>query len=296
MTKQTDYVAVAMAKDDQIVAYAATTRNLVEELRQRHDTWPVTTAALGRVATVAAVLTCTLKSDQHQVTLQIHGDGPAGKILVVAMGDGSVRGYVDEPHVDLPLNAQGKLDVGGAVGREGSLYVVKDLGLKSPYRGTVPLISGEIGEDFTYYFTISEQTPSAVAVGVLVDVDTSVAAAGGLFIHALPGAASQDLETIEQTLARWPSVTSLLRDGYTPEDLLQQVLGDDVRILARRPVSFKCSCSRDRLARVLLSLGKQEIDNLIREQGHAELICHFCSSHYEFDVMELSELSNQASQ
>ncbi len=292
--KEMDYVVVATARGGQVAAYAATTRGLVEEMRRRHDTWPVVTAALGRVATVGAILTSTLKEERHQITLQVNGDGPAGRILVVATGTGDIRGYADEPHVHLPLNERNKLDVSGAVGKNGSLYVIKDLGLKEPYRGMVPITSGEIGEDFTYYFAVSEQTPSAVAVGVLVDVDLSVLAAGGILIHILPGAHDQDIAELEQILSDLPAVSSLLRDGLTPEDILYRVFPRDLRILERKEVRFQCNCGKDRLGRVLISLGKQELENLIEEQGHAELVCHFCSEKYYFSGDELKDLRDHA--
>lgn len=294
MTQTQDYVVVATAKDGGILAYAATTRHLVDELQRRHDTWPVVTAALGRVATMGALLTAGLKHPQHEITLQVQGGGPIGKIVVVATGLGTVKGYVDEPHLDFPLNEFGKLDVKRAVGQEGFLYVLKDLGLQEPYRGSVPIVSGEIGEDFTYYFAVSEQTPSAVATGVLVAPELSVLAAGGLLLQVLPDAAEEVIAAVEKGIAELPQVTNLLVQGEDPETMLRRVLGEDVKILSRHPVAFSCSCSRERLGRVLLSLGKQELTDLLEEQGHAELVCHFCSERYLFDGEELRVLRDSA--
>ncbi|PWI58463.1 Hsp33 family molecular chaperone HslO [Sulfoacidibacillus thermotolerans] len=294
MSNVQDYVIVATGREGRVLAYAAVTRSLVDELQRRHDTWPVVTAALGRVATMGALFTPTLKHEHHQVTLQIQGNGPAGKIVVVATGEGTVRGYVEHPHIDLPLNSAGKLDVGGAVGHEGALYVVKDLGLREPYRGHVPLVSGEIGEDFAYYFAASEQVPSAVAVGVLVAPDLSVLAAGGFVIQMLPEATPSDIAYVEEQVAQLPQVTSLLHEGDKPEDLLRRVLGDDMKVLARRPLIFACTCSKERLGRVLLSLGKQELTEILEEQGQAELICHFCNAKYLFDHEELMHLRDEA--
>lgn len=290
-----DYVIVATAREGRVLLYAATTRELVDELRMRHDTWPVVTAALGRTVTVGAMLTPTLKDDRFQVTLQVSGRGPVGRIVVVATGAGTVRGYADEPHVALPPSVEGKLDVGRAVGHDGSLYVIKDLGLREPYRGMVPLVSGEIGEDFTYYFAVSEQTPTAVAVGVLVDTDHSVLAAGGLIAQLMPGADEADAEAVERAVAALPPVTTLLRAGSRPEDILDRLFGAGaVSVLARKTVRFACTCGKERLSRVLVSLGEAELRGLLEEKGEAELVCHFCSSRYRFDAAELAGLLREA--
>lgn len=289
-----DHIVVATAKNDRVLAYAADTRELVEELRSRHDTWPVATAALGRVATVGALLTPTLKEVADQITLQVQGDGPLGKIVVVAAGDASVRGYVEEPHVDLPSNALGKLDVGRGVGQNGFLYVIKDLGLKEPYRSGVPLIAGEIGEDFTYYFAVSEQTPSVVAVGVLVDTDLSVLAAGGLLLHVLPGVDESTVAELETAISSLPSVTSLLHQGESPQDILRRLFATDLRILETRSVRFACTCGRARLANVLVTLGAKELSDMLVEQGQAELVCHFCGERYLYETDELQILIEKA--
>ena len=289
-----DYVVVATAKNDHILAYATTTKGITGELSRRHDTWPVATAALGRVVSVASMLFATLKDKRHQITLQVQGGGPLGTLLVVVTGEGLIRGYVTEPHVDLPLNQKGKLPVGEAVGNNGSLYVIKDLGLREPYRGSVPLVSGEIGDDFTYYFTASEQQPSAVAVGVLVGTDLSVLASGGVIVQLLPGASEEDIVDAEKALQELPQVSSLLHEGITPEEILERLFSGDVKILERTPVEFRCTCNKPRLASVLVSLGQVELDQMIQEDNGAELVCHFCSEKYYFNKKELIELKEQA--
>lgn len=289
-----DYVVVATAKNDHILAYATTTKGITGELARRHDTWPVATAALGRVVSVASMLFATLKDKRHQITLQVQGGGPLGTLLVVVTGEGLIRGYVTEPHVDLPLNQKGKLPVGEAVGNNGSLYVIKDLGLREPYRGSVPLVSGEIGDDFTYYFTASEQQPSAVAVGVLVGTDLSVLASGGVIVQLLPGASEEDIVDAEKALQELPQISSLLHEGITPEEILERLFSGDVKILERTPVEFRCTCNKPRLASVLVSLGQVELDQMIQEDNGAELVCHFCSEKYYFNKEELIELKEQA--
>ncbi len=290
MTNTEDRIVTATGFSGSVLAYVCSTKNLVEELRRRHDLWPVVTAALGRTATVGAILGSSLKHSEHQVTIQIQGDGPIGKMLVVATGERTVRGYADEPHIELPLKANGKLDVGQAVGTDGSLSVIKDMGLREPYRGSVPLVSGELGEDFTYYFAISEQTPSAVSVGVLVDRDYSVKSAGGLILQVLPGATEQIVSDMETALQSLPSMTSMLDAGESLIDILQRIFGSDYKVLDEHPVHFACTCSKPRLAGILVSLGKDELVSLLEDQGQAELICHFCEEHYQFSGSELADL------
>lgn len=293
MTITEDRIITATGYNGAVLAYAASTRELVEELRQRHDTWPVVTAALGRTATVGAIMGATLKHPHHQVTIQIHGDGPIGKILVVATGEGTVRGYAEEPHVELALKPNGKLDVGQAVGTDGSLSVIKDMGLRDPYRGSVPLVSGELGDDFTYYFAVSEQTPSAVSVGVLVDRDYSVKRAGGLILQVLPGATEEIVDLMEKSLQGLPSMTTMLDQGESLVDILKRVFGADFKVLDEQPVHFACTCSQSRLASILRSLGKDELQSILEEQGEAELICHFCEERYQFSGSDLEEMIHQ---
>lgn len=289
-----DGIWIATGLQGHALAYAAYTAQLVGEMQQRHDTWPVVTAALGRVATVSAMMAAGLKHEDHQITVQVTGDGPIGKVLVVATGAGHVRGYAVEPHVELPLNERSKLDVGGAIGQNGYLAVLKDLGLKEPYQGSVPLVSGEIGEDFTYYFAVSEQQPTAVAVGVLVNRDYSVWTAGGVIVQMLPGATEEEVTQVETAVANLPNVTTLLRDGETPQDIVRRIFGDDVQWLDHKPVRFQCSCNRDRLERVLLSLGREELDAILKEQGEAELVCHFCGDRYHFTAHDIVALRDAA--
>ncbi|MDI3328276.1 MAG: Hsp33 family molecular chaperone HslO [Alicyclobacillaceae bacterium] len=288
-----DYIVRATAVSGKVRAYAARTTALVEELRRRHGTWPVATAALGRTVTAAAMMGAMLKGTER-LTVQIRGSGPLGEIVADADAAGYVRGYVREPRVDLPLNAAGKLDVASAVG-EGFLHVIKDLGLREPYRGSVPLISGEIGEDFAYYFAVSEQIPSGVGVGVLVEPPDRVKQAGGFIVQLFPGLPEEEVARLEEAIARLPAVTTLLDRGLTPEELLQSMV-PDVQLLDRVPVSFRCRCSRERMERVLVALGRDELESLYREQGGAEIHCHFCAEIYRFSREELQRLIERAAE
>lgn len=273
-------------------AFAVRTTVLVEELRRRHDTWPTATAALGRTLTAGAMMGAMLKGEER-LTIQVKGNGPLGQIVVDANAKGEVRGYVNEPHVHLPSNSMGKLDVAGAVGREGFLHVTKDLGLKDPYRGSVPIISGELGEDFTYYFAVSEQTPSAVGLGVLVARDNSVIVAGGFIVQILPGLSDEELTLIEQAVGAMPPVTSLLDQGLELDEMLRRLL-PDVEILEQMDINFQCHCSRERVEQTLVSLGKSELEQLIEEDGQAEVVCHFCNEKYTFEKEELQQILNKA--
>jgi molecular chaperone Hsp33 len=282
-----DYLIRATAFDGKLRAFAANTTGIVEELRRRHDTTPVATAALGRTATAGVMMGAMLKGEER-LTIQVKGDGPIGQIVVDADAKGEVRGYVDNPHVDLPLNERGKLDVSGAVG-EGYLHVIKDLGLKEPYRGSIPIVSGELGEDFTYYFAKSEQTPSAVALGVLVATDYSVQVSGGFILQLLPGLEEEEIAAIEQKLAKLPPITTLMAGGEDLEEVLKRMV-DSVTILERTDIRFQCKCSRERVERTLLSLGREEIEQIIREDGKAELVCHFCNEAYAYNGEQLHSL------
>jgi molecular chaperone Hsp33 len=287
-----DYLVRAIGLDGRIRAFAALTKDVVEEIRSRHDNWPVTTAAVGRTATACVMMGAMLKGDER-LTIQIKGGGPIGQIVADADAHGHVRAYCTEPHVNLPLNEKGKLDVAGAVGRDGFLYVIKDLGLKEPYRGSVPLVSGELGEDFTHYFTYSEQTPSAVGVGVLVDRDLSVRTAGGFIIQLLPGVEEDKITELENNLQQLPQLTTLLDQGMTPEKILQTLIPGDVTILDTTPIEFYCTCSKERLEQVLISLGKEELESILDEQGQAEVTCQFCMERYQFDADSLKSLIDQ---
>lgn len=282
-----DYLIRATAFDGKLRAFAVNTTGIVEELRRRHNTTPVATAALGRTATAGVMMGAMLKGEER-LTIQVKGDGPIGQIVVDADAKGEVRGYVDNPQVDLPLNERGKLDVSGAVG-EGYLHVIKDLGLKEPYRGSIPIVSGELGEDFTYYFAKSEQTPSAVALGVLVATDYTVQVSGGFILQLLPGLDEEEIAAIEEKLANLPPVTTMMAGGDDLEDVLKRMV-DSVTVMERMDIRFQCKCSRERVERTLLSLGREEIEQIIREDGKAELVCHFCNEAYAYNGEQLHNL------
>lgn len=284
-----DYAVRATAFQGKVRGFAAVTTHMLGEMQQRLHTWPVASAALGRTVSTAAMMGMMLKNKSDKLTIQIQGDGPLGQIVVDADSQGTVRGYVTHPAVDLPLNAVGKLDVAKAVGA-GTLNVVKDLGLKEPYRGSVRLISGELGEDFTYYLTVSEQIPSAVGVGVLVDRDASILASGGFIIQMMPGAEEELIRELEAKISETPSVTELLQEGARPEDLLTRILGEETNILAEQPLRFQCHCSRERIRNTLKSLGPKELQSIIEEKGEAEVICHFCNEVYQVSKEELESL------
>lgn len=287
-TKNKDILIRGTAFNGKVRAFAVTTTNVVEELRRRHDTYPTATAAMGRTVTAAAMMGAMLKNEE-KLTVKVKGDGPIGHIVADANAKGEVRGYVKEPHVHLPSNSQGKLDVKGAVGTTGFLNVTKDLGLKEPYHGSVPLISGELGDDFTYYFALSEQTPSAVGLGVLVDTDNSVIVAGGFIIQLLPGLSEAEITQIEQAISQMPPVTSLLDQGMGLEEMLSWLL-PDVKVLAEMDIHFSCTCSRERVENTLISLGKDELMELVEEGQETEVICDFCREQYVVTTDELQEL------
>ena len=286
-----DQIIRVLAKNAPVKASVITARDMVERARQIHRTLPVATAALGRTLMAASMMGNQLKEDNGSVTLRIKGDGPLGGITAVADSAGNARGYVVNPAVDLPLKGPAKLDVGSAVGRDGSLTVIKDLNLKEPYVGTVPLVSGEIAEDITSYFAESEQIPTACALGVLVDVDQSVLCAGGYLIQLLPGADDAAISAIERGIARVGPVTEALRGGLDARGLVEQVLSEfELEELSAEPVEYRCYCSRDRVTRALISMGREELEALIREQGRAELTCQFCDKVYHYTKEELEGL------
>lgn len=290
-----DLLVRGTAWDGGVRVFAARTTQLAGELQRRHDTYPTATAALGRAATAGVMMGVMLK-DKQKLTIQIKGDGPLGKIVIDANAGGQVRGYVDNPHVHLPSNAQGKLDVAGAVGKTGYLHVIKDLGLREPYRGSVPIVSGELGEDITYYFAESEQTPSVTGLGVLVDTDHSVLHAGGLIVQVMPGLPEQRLQQLEAAVAGLPQITALLDQGETPESMLKYLVGDDLTIHDRLEPVFHCACTRERVERTLIALGPSELRSLIDEDGKAELLCHFCNETYQFTKDELEALYRRAAE
>lgn len=290
--KKKDQLVRGTALNGKVRAFAARTTELVEEMRRRHDTYPTATAAMGRTATAGAIMGAMLKGNE-KLNIQVRGDGPIGQIVVDSNAAGEVRGYVDHPHVHLPSNSQGKLDVRGAVGTEGFIHVIKDLGMKEPYRGSIPIVSGELGEDFTYYFAVSEQTPSAVGLGVLVGTDNAVIVAGGFIIQLLPGLTDAEITDIEQAVSTLPQVTALLEQGLEPEEMLRLLLPDTV-VLDEMELTFKCQCTRERVEQTLVSLGRHELEQLIEEDGQAEVVCHYCNEAFRFDREQLQDILNQA--
>lgn len=289
-----DYMIRATAAEGQIRAFAATTRELVEFARAAHNTSPVATAALGRLLTAGAMMGVMMKGEEDLLTIKIQGSGPIEGLTVTADSKGNVKGYAFNPQVMLPPNAQGKLDVGGALGI-GVLSIIKDIGLKDPYVGQTELVTGEIAEDLTYYFATSEQTPSSVALGVLMNKDNTVRQAGGFILQLLPGASEEVIDGLEKKLAEITSITALLDEGSTPEMILDHVLGDfGLEILDKLPAAFSCNCSKERIEKALISVGKKELQEMIDDGKTIEVNCHFCNKHYPVTVEELKQLFEQA--
>lgn len=277
--------------EGKVRAFAVRATGIVDEISKRHEMTPTTTAALGRTVAAGLMMGAMLKGEE-KLTILIKGGGPIGQIVVDANANGEVRGYVDNPEVDLPLNELGKLDVAGAVGTEGFLNIIKDLGLKEPYRGSIPIISGELAEDFTYYFAKSEQTPSAVALGVLVGVDYTVTAAGGFVIQLLPGLTDDEISLIEHQLSRVGPITKMLEEGLELEAILHRIL-PEVQVLGEQDVVFRCKCSKERVEQTLISLGRGEIEQLLEEDEQAEVVCHFCNEKYQFNRDDLKAILQQ---
>lgn len=285
-----DYIVRATAADSQVRAFAAVTRETVETARKSHNTSPVATAALGRLLTAGAMMGVMMKGEKDILTLQIKADGPINGITVTADSQGRVKGYVGNPEVILPANEKGKLDVSGAVGN-GFLNVIKDMGLKEPYSGQVDLQTGEIAEDLTYYFAVSEQVPSAVGLGVLMNKDNTVQQAGGFIVQVMPFAEEKTIAKLEENIQKIQSVTTLLEQGHTPESLLDAVFeGFDVDIMDKVPAEFYCNCSKKRVEKALISIGRKDLNEMIQEGKEVELNCHFCNTNYVFNVEELKEI------
>ncbi len=294
MAENKDYMIRATAADGMIRAFAATTRNTVETARQAHNTSPVATAALGRLMTGALMMGYDMKNDPDLLTLRINCDGPIGGLLVTADHNGHVKGYVHNPDVILPPNSKGKLDVGGAL-HLGILSVIRDTGLKEPYIGETILVSGEIAEDLTYYFANSEQVPSSVALGVLMNKDNTVRQAGGFIIQLMPGASDEIIDMLESRLKGIDSMTAMLDRGMSPEDILGHILGElNLEINEKHDCSFYCGCTRERLEQALISTGRKELEEMISEDKPIEMQCHFCGKKYEFSVEELTKLLEKA--
>lgn len=289
-----DYLVRATAAGAQLRAFACTTKELAETARATHNTSPVVTAALGRLMTAGVMMGSMLKNETDLLTLTVKGDGPMGGMTVTADAKGNVKGYANEPNVILPANAKGKLDVAGAVG-QGFLQVIKDMGLKEPYVGQTALQTGEIAEDLTYYFATSEQVPSAVGLGVLMNRDNTVKQAGGFVIQLMPFAEEEVIARLEENLSRVSSVTALLDEGKTPEELLLVLLdGMEMEITDHAPVRFFCNCSKSRVEKALISIGKAELQNMIEEGKEIEVNCHFCNKNYKFSVDELEAMKEGA--
>jgi molecular chaperone Hsp33 len=288
-----DYLVKALAYEGFVRAYAVNATETIAEAQRRHDTWNTSSAALGRTMIGALMLGATLKGED-KMTVKIEGNGPAGAIVVDSNGKGEVKGYIKNPHISLPLNEVGKIDVRGAVGTEGMFTVIKDLGLKEPFSGQTPIVSGEIGEDFTYYLAVSEQIPSAVGVSVLVDTDDSIKTAGGFMIQIMPGASDEIIDQIEARLKETARISTLLDEGQTPEEILQKLLAtDDVEFLETMSVQFKCDCSKEKFASAIITLGAEQIQELIDQDHGAEAVCAFCNNKYEYSEADLYELKHE---
>ena len=292
MSEYKDYIVRATAADHQLRAFAVTSRDIVEKAREIHNTSPVATAAIGRLLTAASMMGSMMKGEKDVLTLQIECGGPIGGITVTADSNADVKGYVNNPNVILPPNAQGKLDVSGALG-PGFLNVIKDIGLREPYNGQTHLVSGEIAEDLTYYFATSEQVPSSVRLGVLMDKDNHVRQAGGFIIQVMPDTDDEVIDKLEARLGEVHSVTDMLDKGMTPEDILGYVLdGMDVEILETIPTQYKCNCSVERVSKAIASIGKKDLQEMIDDGEPIEVNCQFCGSHYKFDTEQLKTFMN----
>lgn len=290
----TDILTKAMTKDGFFKIAAVVTTETVQAAHTYHQTMPVASAALGRLLTAGLLMADSLKEEDATLTLQMRGDGPLGTLVVVADTKGGVKGYVANPGADLPLKENGKLDVGGGIGR-GIMGVIRDLKMKEPYVGQIPIQTGEIGDDLAYYFMQSEQIPSVVSLGVLVDRDYSIASSGGLLIQVMPGCDEKSLSKLENSIQGMMSVTEMLGQGMTPKNMIEYaMLGFDVDFLEDIPVGYHCDCCRERMERAIISLGKKEIGDMIEEQGEAEIVCHFCNQAYRFQKEDLADLLEKA--
>lgn len=278
----------AISENGGVIFYGINSTDIVNRAEQIHKTSAVMTAALGRMLTASALMSATLKKSTDSLTLRINGGGTAGTVLAVASGDGKIKGYAENPLADMSSRADGKLNVGGVIGSNGTLSVIKDMGMKDPYIGQTPLISGEIAEDITSYYANSEQTPTVVALGVLVDKDLSVKSAGGYMIQLLPGALDDEIDLLEKNLAKMPAVTQLFDDGKTTWEICEMLLeGFNPNVLDEEDVNYDCDCSIERVERALISLGKQEIESMIAEEPTVEIVCHFCDKKYNINLIEL---------
>jgi len=288
-----DYLVRALAFEGKVRAYAVRTTDTVGEAQRRHGTWPTASAALGRSMTAGVMMGAMLKGED-KITVKVEGNGPIGAIIVDSNSKGEVRGYVSKPQTHFDLNEHGKLDVSRAVGTDGLLTIVKDLGLRDFFTGSVPLVSGELGEDFTYYFAVSEQVPTSVGLGVLVNPDNTILASGGFIVQLMPGIEDETISVIEEKLSSMEPVSKLMARGLTPEELLQEILGaENVKFLDEMPVSFDCNCSKERFGTAILALGETEIQEMIEDDGKAEAQCHFCMETYQYSQQELESFIDE---
>lgn len=294
ISKNSDYIVRATAANHQIRAFAISSTNTIEEARQRHNTSPIATVALGRLMSAGAMMGAMMKGDDDIITIQIKGDGPIGGLTVTADAKANVKGYVNNPEVMLPLNSAGQLDVEKALGI-GVLSVIKDIGLKEPYVGDTILVTSDVTQDITYYFATSEQVPTSVGLSVIMSKDNTVKSAGGVIIQLLPDASEEIISALEKKIKEVKNVTTMLEHGYTPEQMLEELLGEfGLDILDKIPTQFYCNCSKERMSRALISIGRKELSSLIEEGRTIEVNCHFCGSHYNFDVEELKDLLHKA--
>lgn len=294
ISKSSDYIVRATAANHQIRAFAISSTNTIEEARQRHNTSPIATVALGRLMSAGAMMGAMMKGDDDIITIQIKGDGPIGGLTVTADAKANVKGYVNHPEVMLPLNSAGQLDVEKALGI-GVLSVIKDIGLKEPYVGDTILVTSDVTQDITYYFATSEQVPTSVGLNVIMSKDNTVKSAGGFIIQLLPDASEEIISALEKKIKEVKNVTTMLEHGYTPEQMLEELLGEfGLDILDKIPTQFYCNCSKERMSRALISIGRKELSSLIEEGRTIEVNCHFCGSHYNFDVEELKDLLKKA--
>jgi molecular chaperone Hsp33 len=285
------YILRGTVQNGAVRVFAAITTDLVEKARIAHDLSPTASAALGRLLTAGAIMGTMLKGDNSSMTISMNGGGAAGNVVVTSNPKGNVKGYISNPHVDPPLNEKGKLDVGGAIGKRGFVNVVKDMGMKEPYVGQVPISTGEIGDDLAYYFTISEQIPTAVAVGVLVNTDLSILSSGGLIVQMMPNENEFLADIITYRLEEIPPISTLISEGKSAEDILNMLFDDmELKVLERIEIDFVCDCSQDRIERALISLGREELERLKEEDENMEVQCHFCNKKYNFTKKDIQKI------
>lgn len=289
-----DYLVKSVAGNEMFRAYAVDATGVVAEAQQRHDTWSAASAALGRSLVGTLLLASSVLKGDEQMTVKINGNGPVGGIVIDGNAKGTVKGYLQHPHIHLPLNEQHKIDVKTAVGTDGFLSVTKDQGVGDPFTGTVALVSGELGEDFTYYLAQSEQIPSAVGLSVFVNDDNSIGVAGGFLVQVLPNATDEAISSLEAKLKDLPLVSQLMREGKTPEDILDLLFDGDVKVLDKMPVKLECDCSKERFAEALMALPKHEVRAMIDEDHGATAVCHFCGSQYQFSEAELEAVLSRS--